>query len=242
MKISCCAYRQDDASPLSISLKLSIFEIAINHDLALRFLVTIAQGLFPCSRLFYLKDTGTAVARKAHHCNADDLVFTNLGYAGGAYGPAAICIHNCLVQPFGMMLLFGPGSFSIPNLSLTSPLNGKKTYWLHSFLTCYSLESMPLCFFMNKETWEVFIHLFLTRHLLIRDSEKIIYALQDVQLFIYLLLTFSGYKVRKEVMEMLPTSFLFPPGLMAPGIILVHGAVPGHRFFTLYFYPREWKV
>jgi AraC-like DNA-binding protein len=153
------------------------------------FIISIAQGIFLIS-LIIIKGSKNLLASKLIVLLLALMVFTNSGYL-----VVRTELRNYIPQffavPFGMMLLFGPLFYFYSQSVLDNSFVWKRKYWLH-FIPYFIqlLLNIPLLL-MSKNLWAGFISQFLSGSLEIRDFEKIIFAIQDLQLFAYLLISFK---------------------------------------------------
>ncbi|HNP47284.1 MAG TPA: helix-turn-helix domain-containing protein [Bacteroidia bacterium] len=152
------------------------------------FLISIAQGIFLIS-LIVVRGTKNPIASKLIVALLALMILTNFGYLVirtdmRNYFPQFFAI------PFGMMLLFGPLFYFYSRSVLDNSFSWKPKYWLH-FIPYFVqvILNIPL-FLMDKTNWLDFISVFLAGDLTIRITEKIIFAVQDLQLLAYLIITF----------------------------------------------------
>jgi len=125
------------------------------------------------------------------------MILTNLGYLVGLTD-----IRNYLPQlfgvPFGMMLLFGPLIYFYSKSVIDASFKWKSKYWLHFVLYFVQVAiNLPL-FLMDKTEWNGFINTFLLGDLPVRWAEMLLFFIQDIQFFIYLLLTFRWIRKAKS--------------------------------------------
>ncbi|MEO6039760.1 MAG: helix-turn-helix domain-containing protein [Saprospiraceae bacterium] len=160
------------------------------------FAISIAQGIFLLS-LIFLQGAKNRLAVRLIALLVAFMVITNFGYLV-IRTDLKNYIPQCFALPFGMMLLFGPLLYLYAKSVLDPAFRWKQGYWLH-FLP-YFLQLMlnaPL-FTLPKVYWSEFINTFLSGELPIRFTEKIILALQHIQLLVYLILTFRWIQQAKR--------------------------------------------
>lgn len=160
------------------------------------FSISIAQGLFLISLIAY-KKSRNSLASVFIITMLFLMVLTNLGYLVPITN-----IRNYLPQlfavPFGMMLLFGPLFYFYSKSVIDNSFHWKKKYWLH-FLP-YLLQvvlNLPLLL-ASSEFWQQFFSDYLSGNLPVRSLEKIIFAVQDIQLLIYLVITYRWLNKAKS--------------------------------------------
>lgn len=152
------------------------------------FIISIAQGLFLIS-LIALKGSKNPIATRLIITMVMLMVFTNFGYLVSRT-PLTNSIPYFFAVPFGMILLYGPLMYFYSKSVLDSGFYWKQKYWLH-FIP-YLIQvciNLPL-YTANKEAWGWFNQTFLAGELPIQSAEKIAFAIQDIQLFIYLIITY----------------------------------------------------
>lgn len=163
---------------------------------AVLFLISIAQGLFLISLIAH-RGSKNPLASRIIIILLVLMSFTNLGYL-----TALTNIRNHLPQlfgmPFGMMFLFGPLFYFYSKSVIDNSFQWKKKYWLH-FIPYFLqvLVNLPL-FMLDNNQWAGFINAFLSGNLSIRWVEKLIFFIQDIQLFIYLFVTFRWIQSAKS--------------------------------------------
>jgi AraC-like DNA-binding protein len=151
------------------------------------FLISIAQSIFLIS-LIAVRGTKNSLASRLITTLLVLMAFTNLGY---------VVIRTELVRyvpqlfgiPFGMMFLFGPLLYFYSQSVIDNAFRWKKKYWLH-FIPYFIqvLVNLPMLL-MDQRLWINFINTFLSGNLPIGIVEKVMFAIQDLQLFVYLYLT-----------------------------------------------------
>jgi AraC-like DNA-binding protein len=161
---------------------------------AIFFAVGIVQGLFLIS-LILIRKSKNLLASRLIMALVVIMIFTNLGYFAIRtellnYVPQLFGI------PFGMIFLYGP-LFYFYSRSLTgTTFRWKNIYWLH-FIPYLIHLGINLPFLTaDKIIWINFIQTFLAGDLSIRTFEKFMFAMQDIHLFVYLLVTLQ--LIRKE--------------------------------------------
>lgn len=161
------------------------------------FLISIAQGLF-LSSLILFKKSRNYIASVIIVVLLIAMVFTNLGYLV-IRTPLVNYAPQLFAVPFGMIFLFGPLFYFYSRSVVDAGFKWKRIYWLH-FLP-YFLQlvlNIPLIM-APREFWVQFSNTFFTGNLPIQLSDKIIFAIQDIHLFIYLLITFRWLKRVKSM-------------------------------------------
>ncbi len=160
------------------------------------FIITIAQGLFLIS-LIIIRGSKNPIASWLIAMMLVLMVFTNFGYL-----VVRTEMRNYIPQffavPFGMILLFGPLFYFYCKSVIDNSFHWQQKYWLH-FIP-YFLQviwNIPL-YTMGKAIWIDFLNAFLLGNLQIHTTEKITFALQDLHLLIYLLLTFKWIQNAKS--------------------------------------------
>ncbi|MEQ8426084.1 MAG: helix-turn-helix domain-containing protein [Cyclobacteriaceae bacterium] len=156
------------------------------------FEVSIAQGVFLIS-LIAIRGSKNPIASRLINILLFVMVLTNLGYLTGLTG-----VRNSIPQlfgiPFGMMLLIGPVFYLYSRSVIDNSFTWKNRYLIHFIpYLVQVLLNLPL-FFMTKGNWVGFIDFFLSGEMTIGKMEMVVFFIQDVQLFIYLLLTFRWIK------------------------------------------------
>jgi AraC-like DNA-binding protein len=151
------------------------------------FLISIAQSLFLIS-LIAVRGTKNSLASRLIITLLVLMAFTNLGY---------VVIRTELVRyvpqlfgiPFGMMFLFGPLLYFYSQSVIDNSFHWQKKHWLH-FIPYFIqvLINLPMLL-MDQRLWMDFINTFLSGNLPIGIFEKVMFAIQDLQLFVYLYLT-----------------------------------------------------
>jgi len=117
------------------------------------------------------------------------MILTNFGYLV-IRTPLREYVPQFFALPFGMIFLFGPLFYFYAKSVIDVSFKWRKIYWLH--FTPYLVQvliNLPL-FVAGLQFWNLFIDTFLAGNLIIRSVEKIIFAVQDAHLLVYLLLTF----------------------------------------------------
>jgi AraC-like DNA-binding protein len=165
---------------------------------AVLFAISIAQGLFLIF-LLVAKGFKNTLASILIGCMLLIMVLTNFGY---------FIIRTDLVNhipqfyamPFGMILLLGPLFYLYSRSVIENTFSWKNIYWLHFIpYVAQLLFNLPL-FLADKALLIQFINAFLAGNLNIRAEEKVIFAIQDLHLLIYLIFTFNrvrSFKARQ---------------------------------------------
>lgn len=152
------------------------------------FAVNIAQGLFLIILINY-KNSKNVLASRFISIILALIVMTNLGYL-----IIRTELVNFIPQIYGLsfsnMFLFGPLFYFYTKSLLELEFNWKKIYILHIIPYMIHLSiSYPFLIADNK-TWIDFVNSFLSGSLPISLDAKIIFAVQDLHFFSYLLFTF----------------------------------------------------
>jgi len=151
------------------------------------FIISIAQGIFLIS-LIAFRRSANPMASGLISAMVFIMILTNFGYL-----VVRTDLNNYIPQffavPFGMILLYGPLIYLYSKSVLDSEFRWKKTYWLHFLPYVLQLVRNFPMFLAGRPSWLWFNQTFLAGELPIYDQEKIAFALQDVHLFIYLLIT-----------------------------------------------------
>ncbi|CAN5644033.1 helix-turn-helix domain-containing protein [soil metagenome] len=160
------------------------------------FIISIAQGLFLIS-LILIRGSKNPIASRLIATMLVLMIITNFGYL-----VVRTEMKNYIPQffgvPFGMMLLFGPLFYFYCKSVTDNSFHWKNKYWLHFIpYLLQVLLNIPL-YMMDKSAWIGFLNDFLTGKLPIQTPEKILFAIQDLQLFIYLILTFRWIQNAKN--------------------------------------------
>ena len=160
------------------------------------FIVSIAQSIFLVS-LIIIRGSKNLLASKLIAALLLLMLLTNFGYVV-ARTELKQFIPFFFGIPFGMVLLFGPLFYFYRKSVLDNSFTWKRKYWLHFIPYLVQLIlNIPL-FLMDKNSWIDFISLFLSGNLPVRTTEEIIFAIQDLQLFTYLLITFQWIQSSKN--------------------------------------------
>lgn len=159
------------------------------------FAVSIVQGLFLLS-LIAMKGSKNPLASRLVIAILIVMIFINLGY---------LVIRTDLVNyvphlfgvPFGMTLLFGPLLYFYSKSVVDPSFRWKKKYWLHFIPYGIQLSiNMPFMV-LGKSAWIDFINTFLAGDLPILPIAKVGFAVQDLHLFIYLVITVRWIRAAK---------------------------------------------
>lgn len=162
------------------------------------FAISIAQGLFLIS-LIFIRGSKNQLASAFICTMLVIMIITNLGY---------FVIRTSLMQyvpqlfgiPFGMMLLFGPLFYFYAQSVIDPAFRWKKVYWIHFIPYLLQLFiNLPLLM-ADKTFWLSFIHTFLAGEGQIRLTEKVVFAIQDLQLLTYLVFAVRWIQSAKKNM------------------------------------------
>jgi putative ABC transport system permease protein len=160
------------------------------------FVIGMAQGIFLLT-VIPLKGKKNIIAARIISVLLALMVLSNFGYFV-IRTTLANYIPQFFAIPFGFILLFGPLFFFYSQSIIDPGFRWKKEYWLH-FIP-YGIQvyiNLPLLT-AGMDTWNWFGSCFLAGNLPIETREKIIFALQDVHLLVYLLFTFRWMKKAKS--------------------------------------------
>jgi AraC-like DNA-binding protein len=151
------------------------------------FIVSIAQGFFLIS-LIILRWAANRIASAFMSAMLVIMMLTNFGYLVirtdlNNYIPKFFAV------PFGMILLYGPLIYLYSGSILNSEFRWKRKYWLHFIPYLLQLALNFPIFLAGQKSWFWFNETFLAGELPINFQEKITFALQDIHLFVYLLIT-----------------------------------------------------
>ena len=152
------------------------------------FLVGIAQGLF----LIFLiarSNPKNTLASRLIIAMVILIILTQLSYLT-VRTELRFYMPQLFGLPFGMIFLFGPLLYFYSRAVIENSFKWKSRYWLHFIPYCIQLLINLPSFFLAKIQWDWFISTFLHGDLAVRAEEKVLFLLQDLQLFIYLISTF----------------------------------------------------
>ena len=153
----------------------------------LLFAITIAQGLFLIS-LIVVRGSKNPLASRLIIAIIVPMILTNFGYM-----VTRTDLVNYIPQffgiPFGMMFLFGPLLYFYSKSVIDKTFHWKKKYWLHFIpYFIYFLTALPILL-ADRTFWIWYINNFLAGNQSIRWVEKLTFAVQDLHLLIYLVIT-----------------------------------------------------
>jgi AraC-like DNA-binding protein len=152
------------------------------------FIVSIAQGMFLISLIVY-RGSKNPAASWLIVTMLVVMVLTNLGYLV-VRTDLRYFVPQLFGIPFGMIFLFGPLFHFYARSVAEDSFRWRKKNWLH-FIPYFVQLLINLPFLMlDKGFWEEFISTFLAGNLPIRNTEKVIFILQDIHLACYLLYSF----------------------------------------------------
>jgi AraC-like DNA-binding protein len=168
------------------------------------FIVSIAQGFFLIS-LIALRRSANPMASGLMSAMLFIMILTNFGYLVvrtdlNHYIPQFFAI------PFGMILLYGPLIYLYSRSVLDNEFRWKRKYWLHFLPYLLQLALNFPIFLAGRQSWLWFNQTFLAGELPIYYREKITFALQDIHLFIYLLITWRW--IRSAALDLVNTRFV----------------------------------
>jgi AraC-like DNA-binding protein len=152
------------------------------------FLVCIAQGLFLISAIAY-RGSKNPLASRLIIALLVLMIIPNFGYLVirtdlKYYAPQVFGV------PFGMGLLYGPLFFLYSRSVMDGSFRWKKQYWLHFMpYFVHALFNIPFLW-MDKKYLIEFIDTFLSGDLPAPSFAKLLFAIQNLHLFVYLLFTF----------------------------------------------------
>ena len=163
------------------------------------FFISIAQGLFLISMLIF-RGSQNIIASRLIIAILSLMIVTNLAYIV-VRTDLKYYMPQLFGLPFGMIFLFGPLFFLYSKAIIAHSFRWEQKLLLHFIpYFAYLLYLSPF-FLIKKQAWLNFVNVFLSGALPIRFTEKIMFALQDLHFFIYLILTFQWLKSIKNSSE-----------------------------------------
>ncbi len=151
------------------------------------FIISISQGIFLIS-LIALRKSANPMASGLMSAMLLIMVLTNFGYL-----VVRTDLNNYIPQffavPFGMTLLYGPLLYLYSRFILNSEFRWKQKYWFHFLPYVLQLVRNFPMFLAGRPSWLWFNRTFLAGELPVYNQERIAFAIQDVHLLIYLLIT-----------------------------------------------------
>jgi AraC-like DNA-binding protein len=160
------------------------------------FIVSIAQGIFLIS-LIFLRGSKNPLAATLIGSLLTLMIITNFGYL-----VIRTDLRNYIPQffgiPFGMILLFGPLFYFYSRSVLDSAFSWQHRYWLHFIPYLVQLFINAPLLLMERTHWTEFITVFLSGNLAIRTTEKIVFAVQDLHLLAYLIMSLKHIQTAKN--------------------------------------------
>ena len=153
----------------------------------LLFAITIAQGFFLIS-LIVARGSKNSLASRLIIAIIIPMILTNFGY---------LVIRTDLVNyvpqffgiPYGMMFLFGPLFYFYAQSVIDKSFHWKNKYWLHFIpYVIYLFTTIPWLV-SDRSIWIWSTNTFLAGNLSIRGIEKVTFAIQDLHLLLYLVIT-----------------------------------------------------
>jgi AraC-like DNA-binding protein len=152
------------------------------------FIISIAQGLFLISILIYRNSKNSHASHLVTAMLAI-MIITNFGYLV-IRTELLNYIPQAFTVPFGMVLLFGPLFYFYVKSVIDNAFTWKYKYWVH-FIPYLLQIIYNLPFFTVEKIYVIeFINTFLAGNLSISGEGKIIFAIQETHLLIYLVFTF----------------------------------------------------
>lgn len=160
------------------------------------FSIGIAQGLFLITIVWYRRSKNP-LASYLVSTILFLMVLSNFGY---------LVIRTDLVQyipqmyglPWGTLFLFGPLLYFYSKSILDETFRWNLGHWIHFVPYIVQLVTMLPYFFDDKQLWITFIDQFLTGQLPINLYTKIIFAIQNAHLILYLGMTFKWIRYAKH--------------------------------------------
>lgn len=160
------------------------------------FLLSIAQGVFLISAIAY-RGSKNSLASRLIITLLILMIFPNLGYL-----VIRTDLKNYVPQlfglQFGLLFLFGPLFYLYSRSVIDSSFHWKSLYWLHFIPYFIYLLYVSPFILKDKWVWISFISTFLSGELPIHPFDKLFFAIQDLQHFIYLFFTFRCLKRAKN--------------------------------------------
>lgn len=153
----------------------------------LLFSISVAQGIFLIS-LIVIKGAGNPLASRLIIAMLAIMVLTNFGY---------LVIRTDLVRyvpqffavPFGMLLLLGPLFYLYTRSVIDPSFIWKKKYLLHFIPYAIQLLMNLPFLLVGPGPWNELIQSILSGHQPVRIQEKVALAIQNIHLFIYIVIT-----------------------------------------------------
>jgi len=152
------------------------------------FVIGIVQGIF-LILLIWIRSARNRLAAIFINILLVLMVLINLGYLVIRTDLVAY-VPQLFGVPFGAMFLFGPLFYFYSKSVIENDFKWKATNWLHFIpYLLHLIRNIPMLT-MDKGNWQLFIGEFMAGNLPIGNFEKALFAIQDFQLLIYLIITF----------------------------------------------------
>lgn len=163
------------------------------------FAIGIAQGLFLISLVLYRHSTNRMASRSLS-LMLGLMVLSNLSY---------LTIRTELLRyvpqiyglSFGSLFLFGPLLYFYSRSILESEFRWRPWYGLHFLPVAIQMCMTIPWYLQDKALWIAFIDAFLEGRLTVDLYPKIVYAIQNLHLLIYLMITVRKIRLEKGVIR-----------------------------------------